>query len=127
MKRTRQSSRREPTISLINIIFLILIFFMVTGTLSRPTSSGFEFVQTPNLECCSGSGILQIDAGGALFVRDKPISSLRDYLASLPKTDPTVRIAPDRRLAAKDLLTTVSTLREMTDERILIITENSGT
>ena len=126
MKRRRTSSKREPTISLINIIFLILIFFMVTGTLSRPSLPTLEFVETTGLECCAGSGVLQIDAGGALFVQGEPIGSIDAYLASLPGDDAAVRIAPDRRLPARDLLKTVAALREMGAARILIITENNS-
>lgn len=36
MRAHRQKSEREPTIALINIVFLMLVFFMVAGTLAAP-------------------------------------------------------------------------------------------
>ncbi len=35
MRRARTASKREPTIALINIVFLMLVFFMVAGTLAQ--------------------------------------------------------------------------------------------
>lgn len=97
---------------------------MITGTLSRPSSTSMEFVQTTGLECCAGSGVLQIDASGALFHSGEPISSLAAYTEVLSDYDKTVRIAPDKNLPARDLVQTVSQLRAMGVGRILIITEN---
>ncbi|HBT01217.1 MAG TPA: biopolymer transporter ExbD, partial [Citreicella sp.] len=36
MRKVRQKTEREPTIALINIVFLMLIFFLVAGTLAQP-------------------------------------------------------------------------------------------
>ncbi|HBR39356.1 MAG TPA: biopolymer transporter ExbD, partial [Sulfitobacter pontiacus] len=37
MRRFAKSKpQREPTIALINIVFLMLVFFMVAGTLAQP-------------------------------------------------------------------------------------------
>ena len=38
--------QREPTIALINIVFLMLVFFMVAGTLSQPLDSDLNLVET---------------------------------------------------------------------------------
>ena len=50
MKRRRQKAPRDPVISLINIVFLILIFFMVAGSLSSPPDPSIRFVQTEDLD-----------------------------------------------------------------------------
>ena len=52
MKRVKRKRERDPVISLINIVFLILIFFMVAGTLSAPTEPSLRFVQAEAPDCC---------------------------------------------------------------------------
>ena len=45
MIRVRKRPTREPTIALINIVFLMLIFFLVAGTLARPLERELRLVQ----------------------------------------------------------------------------------
>ncbi len=125
LKKRREGARRDPTISLINIVFLILIFFMVSSTLSRPSSSDIALVTTEGLECCAGPNVLQVEAQGALFMDARPVSGPEVYLNSLPDGAP-ARIVPDRRLPARDLLRLVSTLRGLGAEEVLIVTENTS-
>ena len=49
MRRARTGTRREPTIALINIVFLMLVFFMVAGTLAQPLDTGLNLVRTADL------------------------------------------------------------------------------
>ena len=124
MKSRRTPSRRDPTISLINIVFLILIFFMVSSTLSRTSSAGLEFVQTEGLDCCAGAHLLQVSAEGELFENGQPIDDLQLYLDARPAGDRTVRIAPDKALPARDLLRLIGELRARGAERVVVVTEN---
>ena len=124
MTSRRTPSRRDPTISLINIVFLILIFFMVSSTLSRTSSADLAFVQTEGLDCCAGVHVLQVNADGELFENGQPIESPQTYLDARPADDRTVRIAPDRALPAQDLLILIGELRAKGAERVVVITEN---
>ena len=126
MKARRKPSRRDPTISLINIVFLILIFFMVSSTLSRTSSRDLAFVQTQGLECCAGAHVLQVGADGALFENGQPIFDPQSYLDARPADDLTVRIVPDRDLPARELLLLIGDLRARGAERVVVITENSA-
>ena len=56
----RKFSRREPTIALINIVFLMLIFFMITGTIAKPIEKTLRLIETENL--------LRIDPPDALVL-----------------------------------------------------------
>ena len=48
MRRFAKSKpQREPTIALINIVFLMLVFFMVAGTLAQPLDPDLKLVETP--------------------------------------------------------------------------------
>ena len=78
MRRSRSASRREPTTALINIVFLILIFFMVAGTLSGPLGESIEFVETRGLDCCAPPDALAISADGALTYKGAALGGLGD-------------------------------------------------
>lgn len=121
MKRVKRTSRREPAISLINIIFLILIFFMITGSLARPVPASLELVETSGLACCAGPRVLAVAADGALSVNGAPIDSLEAYLQAAPTKD--ARLAPDRRLPARELILLVAELRALGAKRVVILTE----
>ena len=74
MKRCKLQTRRDPVISLINIVFLILIFFMIAGTLASPPDPSVRFVQTQDLECCVPPDAVSIDKTGQLRRGGAPVS-----------------------------------------------------
>ncbi|MGJ3231100.1 MAG: ExbD/TolR family protein [Oceanicaulis sp.] len=125
MKRIGRTTRREPAISLINIIFLILIFFMVAGTLDRPAPASIELVRTEGLESRAGAHVLNVDRKGALSVNGAPVDGLQAYLEAAPEGESIARVAPDRRLPARELIALVSQLRALGAERVVIVTETT--
>ncbi|MEM0986603.1 MAG: biopolymer transporter ExbD [Pseudomonadota bacterium] len=122
----RPSSKREPVISLINIVFLILIFFMVTGTLTGQNTSGISFVQTADLECCTDPNALALTADGQVIGETGAPVDIKGHIAGLDGDAPTIRLLPDQSLPASDLLETVSALKRAGAGRIIIVTENAG-
>ena len=125
MKRRRQKPQRDPVISLINIVFLILIFFMVAGSLSSPPDPSIKFVQTQNLDCCVPPDAISVDefghftqSGGVITI-DKLVAEHRD------QTEP-LRLLPDRELPAKRLLQRIKQLRTRGLTDIIIVTEDTS-
>ena len=118
-------SQKDPVISLINIVFLILIFFMVAGSLSKPSSAGLSFVQTTDLECCVSPQALAIKADGTLLHENKIISSVTDYLAVLENRNIEVKVLPDKRLPATTLLEIISDLKAAGASSIVVLTEST--
>ena len=125
MKRLRQKPQRDPVISLINIVFLILIFFMVAGSLSSPSDPSIKFVQTQNLECCVPPNAISVDefghftqSGGVITI-DKLVAEHRDQSEPL-------RLLPDRELPAKRLLQRIKQLRVRGLTDIIIVTEDTS-
>jgi biopolymer transport protein ExbD len=49
MRRKTARQGREPTIALINIVFLMLIFFLVAGTLAAPLDKELKLVSTARI------------------------------------------------------------------------------
>lgn len=125
MKRRRQKSQRDPVISLINIVFLILIFFMVAGSLSSPPDPGVKFIQTNNLECCVSPDAISVDEFGH-FTRSGRVITIEQLAAEHDGKTAAVRLLPDRELPAKRLLERVKQLRTRDLTNIIIITEDTS-
>ena len=125
MKRSFKASKREPIISLINIVFLILIFFMVAGSLSADRPSGIEFIQAEGLECCTEEDALDILSDGTLVMQGKTLASLEQFIAEIESLDSTIRLRPDRNYPAQDLLKRVKALQGAGAKHIVILTEQA--
>ena len=125
MKRTKRRSKMEPVISLINIVFLILIFFMVTGTLSRQGGGGLKFIQTTGLECCSEPDALAISSTGMMSYQGSAVASPADYLRVRDGNTRVAKLLPDRDLPAHQLLRIVKELQLSGAEQVIVLTENS--
>ncbi|MBL4837776.1 MAG: biopolymer transporter ExbD [Kordiimonadaceae bacterium] len=124
MKRVSKRTKMEPVISLINIVFLILIFFMVTGTLSRHNDGGLTFVQTTGLECCSEPDALRISREGELSYKGAKIATLGSYFEVLEGKFKSVKLLPDQELSAHQLLGIISEVQKSGAENIVILTQN---
>ncbi|MEM1411967.1 MAG: biopolymer transporter ExbD [Pseudomonadota bacterium] len=109
-------------ISLINIVFLILIFFMVAGTLAQPPRE-LQFVQSTELECCTEPDALAISKDNRLSYRGAPIASVAAFLALRPVEQTPVRLLPDRELPANDLLRRISSLKAAGSTQIVVLTQ----
>ena len=110
--------QREPTIALINIVFLMLVFFMVAGTLARPVDPTLELVETRTLDGVSPPDALvvypdgRISHGGQAFV-----ASLTDAERAV------IRLLPDRSLPAEKLVTLTRTLRAAGAGQVVLVTK----
>ena len=118
----RRRVEREPTIALINIVFLILIFFMVAGTLAQPPRE-LRFVQSTDLDCCTQPAALAISKDLDLTFRGTPINSLSEYLALRAEEQAPVRLLPDKDLPASDLLRLIANLKAAGTEQIVVLTQ----
>ncbi|QBF30452.1 biopolymer transporter ExbD [Thalassococcus sp. S3] len=124
MMRSRRSQKREPTIALINIVFLMLVFFMVAGTLAPPLGGDVTLVDTRNLDGTAPADSLVLQADGSLHHAGRPLPDLGAFLQNQPEEDlRTLRIVPDRAVPAARLLEITATLRGAGAETILIVTE----
>ena len=122
MRRTR--TKREPTIALINIVFLMLVFFMVSGTLSPPLDRDLALVNTADLEGRPPPDALVIHADGRLSHRGADQPDAGTYFATLePDAGAEVRIVPDRTLPAADLVAVGRALRQAGAEKVIIVSE----
>lgn len=124
--RKRSPSRREPTIALINIVFLMLVFFMVAGTLAQPLDKDLTLVSTAELAGSAPPDALVVHADGKLSYRGEQLASVLSYLEAMqgPENSP-VRLVPDRDLPALSLVALARDLRAAGAKSVLIVTERA--
>lgn len=124
MRSPRSTSRREPTIALINIVFLMLVFFMVAGTLSQPLDASLKLVNTADLEGRPPPDGLVLHADGRLSHRGRDVASAEAYMATRGDAErDSVRLVPDRDLPAAQLVALANDLRAAGVKRVLVVTE----
>jgi len=124
MKAPAPRRRREPTIALINIVFLLLIFFMAAATLAPPLDSGLKLVRTADLEGRAPPDALVIHEDGRLSFRGEALPDAAAYMAARPEeARETVRIVPDAELPAADLIAVGEALRAAGAGRVVMVTE----
>lgn len=130
MRHTPSPKRhREPTITLINVVFLMLIFFLIAGTLAPPLDPDLSLVETRELEGREPPDALVITADGQMMYRGQPMEAAT-YVAQLgtstEASDKTaVRIVPDRALAAQRLLEVGRALQDAGADQVFLVTKRS--
>jgi len=134
MKWRRRSSSEgsEMDISpLIDVVFILLIFFMVTTTfvkdmqleLERPGASSGSTASTKALR-------VYIDRGGGVYVDDAPVkvwmlqSRVRDYLRDA--SSGTVLVVADRSVVTERLIEVIDQCRLGGAEDVGVITDAEG-
>ncbi|MEB8385659.1 biopolymer transporter ExbD [Rhodobacteraceae bacterium KMM 6894] len=126
MKRKSAKKEREPTIALINIVFLMLIFFLVAGTLAAPLDSDLKLVRTADIEGSAPADALIVHADGRMTRKGLSVASAAAFIEALPEdARKKVRIVPDRDLPATALIGLGRKLREAGATRVAIVTEQS--
>lgn len=129
MRRAPLRSKPEPTIALINIVFLMLIFFMVAGTLAPPLDPEVTLVDTSDLDSREPADALIITSAGSLRYRGNPVSDPSAYLSDLTtntKGDQAIaRVMPDRDAPAETLLRVARDLRAGGADKVVIVTEKA--
>jgi len=124
MKAPAPRRRPEPTIPLINIVFLMLIFFMAAATLAPPLDGDLRLVRTADLEGRAPPDALVIHEDGRLSFRGEALPDAAAYMAARPgNAGETVRIIPDAALPAADLIRLGAGLRAAGAGRVVMVTE----
>lgn len=126
MRRARRRTAREPTIALINIVFLMLVFFMVAGSLAPPLDNTLDLIDTRELESRAPPDALVVHADGRLSYRGADVASAAEWLTRAEGEEGdggSIRIVPDRELPAAKLVALAGELRSAGAERVLIVTE----
>ena len=126
MRLRRKPRKTEPTIALINIVFLMLVFFLVAGTLAQPLDPQLSLIKTRDLEGREPPDALLLHPDGRLTYRGADVADAQTFMAALSaQAHDTIRIVPDRDAPAADLVATAHALRAAGAKTVLIVTERA--
>ncbi len=123
---SRRGGQTEPTLPLINIVFLMLIFFLVSAQLARPIDPDLQLAETDHPELTPPPDAVVLDQAGKVTFRgiEQPYEAIFTALqAEAGDTDVTVRILPDRRSDALALTALTAELRGLGASRVSIVTQ----
>lgn len=117
--------RSEPMIALINIVFLMLVFFLVAAAIAPPLDRDVALVQADRIEGRAPPDAAVIRADGTMIYRGAQITSEAYLAARLAEEtgDVALRLVPDRDLPAARLVAIAAELRRSGAEEIWIVTE----
>ncbi|MFN3546285.1 MAG: ExbD/TolR family protein [Mesorhizobium sp.] len=131
LARPPKRSPQESTITLINVVFLMLIFFLIAGTLTPPLDKDVTLISTLESEQAEPPDALFVTADGVMRTRgaeataEAYVAALRQAALLLPEDPVTVKIAADRDLPAERLIGIVGELRDAGATRITVVTERA--
>lgn len=124
MNRKPRRASAENTIPLINIVFLMLIFFLVAGTLAAPLDKELTLVSTAEIETTAPADALVVHADGRLTWRGAAVASPEAFVAEQPDAARArMRVIPDRDLPAETLVGIGRAMQAAGAERVVIVTE----
>ncbi|MEJ8474373.1 ExbD/TolR family protein [Roseibium algae] len=132
--------KSENTISLINIVFLMLIFFLIAGQLAPPMDSEVDLIDSTETDPVPPPDALVAREDGSLHYRGNPIT-VEAYLANAPGSDASetsgetsqgstpsnipVRLVADKDMAAKTLVDIVGQLQSAGAGKVTVVTMRS--
>jgi biopolymer transport protein ExbD len=120
-----QRKKPEPTITLINVVFLMLIFFLVAGTIAPPVPTNVRLVQVAANKAAIPPNVLVIDVTGRTFSQQGPIDAAA-FVAALPADAAGIaRVMPDRDLPAEQLIAVARALRQAGAREVRLLTERT--
>ncbi|QXT38949.1 ExbD/TolR family protein [Gymnodinialimonas ceratoperidinii] len=117
-RQSKPRTPREPTIALINVVFLMLVFFLIAGTIAAPLDPRVRLVETDELEGRAPPDAAVVLADGSLLLDGRSITP-----EALAETGPILRLVPDRELPASELVSLSRSLREAGAEEVWVVTE----
>lgn len=121
----KKRRKAEPTIALINVVFLMLIFFLVAGTVAPPLDPDLTLANTRDLDGRAPPDALVLLADGRTLYRGQAISE-ETYVEAhvLSEEDKRVaRLVPDRSVPAIRLVEVTMALRAAGADAVYVVTE----
>jgi biopolymer transport protein ExbD len=125
--------KQESTIALINVVFLMLIFFLIAGTLAPPADHQVSYIASEREDNAPPPDMVFVRADGTVSWRGEPVdpsAHFADWKAILSidgdQERAPLRVAADRDLSALKLLELLKTLRAGGIDKIVLVTERSG-
>lgn len=120
--------RSETTLALINVVFLMLVFFMVAGRIAAGPPKGLGLVRLHTDAPAAPADTLAVTADGTMLWKGAE-AGVAAYLAGQPAaagTGPVARVMPDRDLPAARLIEIATALRAAGAGEVRMVAEKTG-
>lgn len=119
-------TKPEPTIALINIVFLMLIFFLVAAQIAPPLEGSLKLISTEELDNHEPPDALVVMPDGLMKYRGASVTPAH-YVTIKREADPdhleVIRLVPDRDLGAAKLIEIGAELKALGARKIMLVTE----
>ncbi|PWW03843.1 biopolymer transport protein ExbD [Hoeflea marina] len=133
MKIARPVPRRRPegTIALINVVFLLLIFFLIAGSLTPPLDGDVSMVETSQADASGPPDAVSARRDGQLYYRGEPVTAAafletRSAESGGDGGAPDIKLVADKDLPARRLLEILEEFRSLGAGKVLVITRRAG-
>lgn len=128
LRRTQpRKVERESTIPLINVVFLLLVFFIVAGTLSAPRDNAVELAHATTFDPTAlDAHMIYIDRAGETRVGGIAMSPTDAIIAASATDDARITVVPDRHLDAATMIALLAELGAQTEKPLAILTQRPG-
>ncbi|MFN4160346.1 MAG: ExbD/TolR family protein [Gemmobacter sp.] len=111
--------RPEPTIALINVVFLMLIFFLVAGQVAAPLDREVTLVEADTIAARVPDDVLVLRRDGTTLWRGDPMDP---EAFAVQQGTPVLRLLPDRDVPARDLVAVAGRLRAAGAQEVRLVT-----
>ena len=118
----RRRRAPEPIVPMINVVFLLLIFFLMSAQIAPPAPFGLTLPESADGERAAPADTLYMDAGGRLAFNDARGGAVLDALAARAAPDMPLNIRADARLEARVLARLVPQLAVRGVAKVEIVT-----
>ncbi|MHA7772611.1 ExbD/TolR family protein [Roseibium sp. M-1] len=121
--------RADSSLALINVVFLLLLFLIVSGTLRPPLPEGFDWAETVR---DTGSGNLQgslvLDRDGAVWFEGDRLdtAALLSFLDEAAKANPRLVVQVDRRSRMEAVSALAAQLKASGIRQVSLMTIEAG-
>jgi biopolymer transport protein ExbD len=118
----QQPRKRDPAIALINIVFLMLVFFLIAGTIAAPLDSELKLVETSGLEGREPPDALVLHEDGTLTFRGVETDPAQYMIGH---SGGAVRFVPDRNASGLRMMELSRSLRSLGAASVIVVTERA--
>lgn len=135
MKITTPKEKRalpENTIALINVVFLMLIFFLIVGTIAAPLSKDLQPAWTSQRPLVPPHPeVIEINAAGEISYQGKTITldrlgTVARQITTENNAENIVKLAADHELEAGRLIEILEALKAAKVDNIRLVTLDKG-
>jgi biopolymer transport protein ExbD len=132
IKSQNKISTRFSLIALVNVVFLLLVFFILTSTIVSPNAIKLQLPSGSGKIITKQSTSVSINAGNQIFVNETPAneSNLQQLLAQslIGQNEGVIVLRTDRKVPVQYIVTVIEAVTQMnnilkTKHQVILATE----